>query len=275
MTFITQETSLDGASPQEIYTVSYDFNKWYFTSGDEDVIENSVVYKKASISRSTIELKSEKVISTFEVNFPLDSDFLDLWRVTPPSGRVTLLVQRFHRTDELLEKHVVFKGSIVNVAWEEDSAKVTCETASDTLSRTGLRRHYQYGCPHMLYGPACGVDRNNHRSEHEVESIQGIVVVCPSLIGENEADYLGGYIYYQHSTMGTPERISVEKLDTVTGALTLFMVPIGLGVGETLTLFEGCNRTITVCDSRFDNVENFGGQPYMPDKNPFGNNTLF
>lgn len=275
MSFINQETSLDGASPQELYTISYDFNKWRYTSGDEDFIEDATVYKATPISRSDIDLKSDKIVSTFEVEVPLDSPYLELYRITPPSGRVTLLVQRFHRTDQALEKHVIFKGSIVNVNWEVGFAKLTCETASSTLSRTGLRRHYQYGCPHMLYGNACGVDRNNHSQLYTATSVAGNTVEVADLVGSDSGIYVGGFVQYEHGALSTPERISIQKLDASTGTLTLFMVPVGLLPGGELTVYEGCNRSLPVCKSRFNNVHNFGGQPYMPDVSPFGSNTVF
>ena len=44
----------------------------------------------------------------------------------------------------------------------------------------------------------------------------------------------------------------------------------GLSAGEAMTAFAGCRRIRQVCNTKFSNIENFGGFPYIPIRNPFG-----
>ena len=44
----------------------------------------------------------------------------------------------------------------------------------------------------------------------------------------------------------------------------------GLAVGNVLQTLPGCDRTINTCINKFNNVDNYGGFPYIPIKNPMG-----
>jgi len=57
--------------------------------------------------------------------------------------------------------------------------------------------------------------------------------------------------------------------------ITLSAVPPGLAVGNAITLYSGCDRTLATCHSKFGNSENFGGFPLIPTKNPFGGSPIY
>jgi len=259
-------------SAVEIYTVTYDFNRWRYTSGDEDIYVEPVTYRAVPITRSNVELSSEDSNTTFTANFPLDAEFLELFRISPPSGLVTLLVEKFDlRTNQSLG--LVFKGRIVNVAWEEDMAELICESSSQAIRRMGLRRHYQYGCPHMLYGGECRVNRSNYVTIDTASNLTSISVDLISAAGKPDGYYAGGYIEYEHSELKTVERIAIA--DSAGATLTLFSYPIGLKGGTEVRAYAGCDRTIQTCSQKFNNAENYGGMPFIPTNNPFGGDPMY
>lgn len=132
----------------EIYTVTYDFNRWRYTSADLDVYQEPVTFRAVPISRSDIELSSDSSSASFTVEFPLDAEFLELFRVSPPSGLVTLLCEKYDlETGNTTQ--IVFKGRITNVTWGLANATINCESSSQAIKRMGLRRHYQIGRAHV------------------------------------------------------------------------------------------------------------------------------
>lgn len=260
--------------PIELYTVTYDFNRWYYTSADRDFEALPLVYRAVPIARSNIELSTDETGAEFTAEFPVDAEFFELFRVSPPTGSVTVLCERVYRDDPARE--IIFKGRIVNIGWGLESNNVKCESSSQAIRRMGLRQHYQYGCPYMLYGPDCRADREAHRIDAVVTSIQGTVVTLSGLAGLYVDDYFaGGYIEYTHSQLGTIERMSVAKSVGATGVLTLFGLAPGLAPNSEIKTFKGCNRTLDHCVNRFANQENYGGQPFIPNKNPFGSGPMF
>jgi hypothetical protein len=49
----------------------------------------------------------------------------------------------------------------------------------------------------------------------------------------------------------------------------------GIAVGQAVTLYPGCDHTTTTCDGKFSNLNNYGGFPHIPTKNPFGGSPIF
>jgi len=64
-------------------------------------------------------------------------------------------------------------------------------------------------------------------------------------------------------------------LSHVGDTVTLTAAILGLAPGSTVTAFAGCDHTISTCDSKFNNRENFGGFPYFPSINPFAGGPIF
>jgi len=65
--------------------------------------------------------------------------------------------------------------------------------------------------------------------------------------------------------------IKIHDGDTVTVTHPV----AGLEPGSVLIALPGCNHTTTHCNDKFSNILNFGGFPYMTEKNPFGANSVF
>ena len=53
------------------------------------------------------------------------------------------------------------------------------------------------------------------------------------------------------------------------GAVTLSAPIPGLTAGDAFDAYPGCDHTLGTCASKFGNQLNFGGFPYIPQKNPF------
>lgn len=275
MGFQEQEISVYRGSPVELYTIAYDFNRWYYTSGDEDVHVDPVTYRAIPIERSELEISTDRSAAEFTVNIALDAEFLNLFRVSPPSGVVTILVERYHRTDTGGERGIVFKGAIANVSWSIESAELTCESSSQTIKQPGLRRHYQYGCPYMLYGGDCGVNRADYQVDGTASNINGIQVDVTAAANYEDDWFAGGYIEFTHDSLGTVERIAISTSTQVNGRLTLFTYPVGLASGAEVRLFAGCDRTFGTCVEKFNNGPAYGGQPFTPLKNPFDGTPMY
>ena len=43
---------------------------------------------------------------------------------------------------------------------------------------------------------------------------------------------------------------------------------------STVTLYPGCTKSRAVCKNKFDNLNNYGGFPWIPTKNPFGGSSI-
>lgn len=85
-------------------------------------------------------------------------------------------------------------------------------------------------------------------------------------------DFAGGFIEWESST-GVLERAGIESLQD--GSVTLFGTTRGMATGANFIAYPGCNRTPQDCDSRYDNMLNYGGVNHLKGKSPFDGSPIF
>lgn len=47
-----------------------------------------------------------------------------------------------------------------------------------------------------------------------------------------------------------------------------------LTTGATLRFYAGCNHSVVTCKDKFNNVNNYGGCPFVPTRNPFSTGVI-
>ena len=269
MSFDTRERSVQTGEPVELYTFTRDAQVWRFTSADRDKTVSAQTYTAAIITRSDIESGSELARSPLRLEVPRDFAVADLWRVAPPTSRVTVLLRQYHEGDS--ELVTLWTGRILNVEFEGARANILCEPVFTTVKRIGLRRLYQRQCPHALYGTRCGVNRADFDVAGTVASISGAAVSVSAASSFADGYFSGGYLEFQPSA-GVYERRFIEA--HAGAALTIMGSTFGLAVSTSVTLYPGCAHTLAVCQSKFSNAANYGGMPWMPESNPFGGSAV-
>lgn len=268
MSYDSTEQSIQGGAPVEIYTFMRDAKVWRFTSADRDVEVSATTYSKATIRRSEIEAGQEFARAALTLEVPRSFEIAELYRVSPPTSVVTCMLRQYHEGDG--ELATLWTGRVLNVEFQGAGARITMEPIFTSARRLGLRRMYQRQCPHVLYsqGPGlCNVDPDDHDVAGTVASIDGFVVEVAAADALPDGHFAGGFLEFAPEA-GVVERRFIES--HVGAELTLATPPNGLAVSDDVTLFPGCDHTLAVCDSKFDNAVNFGGFAFMPSTNPFG-----
>lgn len=271
MTFDAREVSAYDGRPVELFEFAREYQYWRYTSADR-VIETATAgtYQPRAISRSAIEVSAEKQRSNITVTGPRDLEVADLYRVTPPTITITLVVRQLHQGDN--ELATIWTGRILSVEFVGAGAQINCEPVATALRRVGLRRMYQRQCPHVLYGVGCGVNRTSFVVFGSVDSIVGNVANVPQAGNFPNAYFAGGYLEFEVA-LGIYERRFIT--DQTGGALTLATSPYGMKGGMAVRLYPGCDHQLTTCNSKFSNTANYGGFPFIPLKNPFGGDPIF
>lgn len=79
----------------------------------------------------------------------------------------------------------------------------------------------------------------------------------------NDWGYFGGGVIT--FTSGANDGLSMEILAYTPGQLVLALpMPFEVEIGDGYTIVAGCNKTHTVCKVTFDNIINFGAEPFLP-----------
>jgi len=211
-----------------------------------------------------------------------DIEVAGLFLSAPPSQPVALNIWRGHALpdmdgwDEFIR---VWVGRVLVAQWSGPTVEFKCEPVATSAKRVGLRRHYQYGCPHVLYGRACGVSElaNTTRVKVRYAGTQVDILVDPVPGGGpaiNPAQLAGGIFTLTLPDGREAKRTIVAAASTDGGIALVLMSPLpGILNGASAAVARGCAHTFDACRS-FNNTSNYGGCPSIPTKDPFRSNTF-
>jgi hypothetical protein len=212
------------------------------------------------------------------VTTPHDSELAALYLIYPPSYVTTLVMYQGHVNDEDKDFRVAWSGKVLSCARKGSKAEFTCEPVSTAMRRNGLRRRYQFGCPHALYGDDCRASKVRATTVVTVEAVAASRVTVPAgWAGQSmSSKYVQGLAEWT-SPAGTREVRTILRAENGGRTFLLGGSTRGLVVGGTIALIWGCNHKAGIaaqpdgdCAPLHDNILNFGGQPWIPFKNPIG-----
>ena len=280
MTYPQLEASRAQGRPVELYYFRYGSDPaafYAYTDSEDAVTIGGVTYNPVPLRRGNIVSSGSLDKSRLAVNLPLNTEIVELFRVFPPSQVVTLTIYSGHLSDPDADFYVVWVGRVLQCSRGGSNlpeAELTCEPSSTSMRRTGLRRNYQLSCPHVLYEQG---DNLCNADKAAATITLATVTVTPNKIsfalGWNAAipvtKYLGGIVTWPG--LFFTEYRSILRIGQLVN-LTLSGPTTGLNPGDSVDVSLGCNRLVSDCENLHNNIVNFGGQPFIPTKNPIRTN---
>lgn len=271
MPFSTFEQSRDQGAPVTLFLFLYGTtpDAYYgYTDAEQEIVTGGRTFTPIPVQRSNIASNGTLDKAQLTVRGPHDSPLSELFKVYPPAQVVTLIIYQGHAEDPDAEFMAVWSGRVLSCTREDGEAVYACEPVNTSLRRPGLRRNYQYGCPHVLYGPQCLANQAAASIEVAAQSVAGYAVTLTPgwSTGIDATKFLMGVVSWEGAT-GTEIR-TVIRIDG--DVLDLSGPTFGLVSGAALTLSRGCNHQMNDCLDVHNNIHNYGGQPWIPLKNPIG-----
>jgi hypothetical protein len=160
---------------------------------------------------------------------------------------------------------IIFEGYVTSIAFKGRTCSIDVNPDTEQFNREVPRYKYQSLCNHVLYDAECAVDKNLFKQQGLVNAVVGNTI---SVGGFTGTAFTGGYV---QNLAGTDYRMIIEhNADVFTLLLPFAENPLGNDV----IAFQGCAHDVTTCRDKFSNVDNFGGFPFVPTKNPFEQNAF-
>lgn len=267
-------------------------------------ITGYITFKSMAIQRTESANTSELNRSYINITVPRDFGVASLYSFYPPSSITTITIFRYHRNTSVnvagsdnANLFTEFLGRVINASGASVSTELRCEPITTSIRRIGLTQMFQRQCPHTLYNTVegnCGVNKIGFANTKTLDGTAGLVGLTmkfnTSLTTDKPAGYYnGGMVYwktgkynYWRWILDQPETIDNVAVNNVLSIN--FPVPIldADGVNpltwesgtQTVTLYPGCAHTMTDCRVKFNNLKNYGGDPYIPFANPFGGHQI-
>lgn len=265
------EISDESGQPVELYLFQFSSEVWRYTSSIRDYEYELDNFAAVPLARTAISKTAELPKMNIQVTAPYDFEVAELWRVAPPSDVVSLSIMQLHHSDSELQAITKWRGRVINAEWRGAEVVLECESIYTSLKRFGLRRAYQRGCPHVLYGPACRVINTTFLVEAVLTLADGVAVSSPTFLLSPDGYFDGGYIEWE-PTFGVFHRRAIRA--HVGDSLEMTHPVPELASGMTVSVFPGCPHNMQACDEKFNNLVNYGGFSFIPRQNPFGGNSI-
>ncbi len=232
----------------------------YYTSYSEDVEFNNQTYIKASITRG--DFSSDLKLSTVTVSIAAAMlDDLGVYIANQPAVSTSVTIYRAV-SDDLEEFAVIFEGLVVGVAFNENNTvSIKVDESASILDREVDMIVHSATCNNNVFYGKCRLDPLLWRIYTSDIIVSEGVIYCEACAAKQDGWYTGGEVH-----VGADARLITNH---VGNALTLH-VPFDSSVqtGTLVEIFPGCDRRAYTCATKFNNLSNFVGMPYIPDKNP-------
>lgn len=289
MSFDTLEKSTFSGDPVNLYefqrtSAGTDYF-WRYNSSDRDLVYGGATFTQSPIAYDTIRLSNEAPATELTVTLPITEEFCQAFRLegAVPSDTVFLRIRRAHAGDitdidtdlpSVNAAQIIWVGTVNGITQtDEIAAKITCQMLAASFRRGGLRYGYIRNCPHVLYAPnTCKVNRDDFRVDGSVVSQAGTTVAVDTFDSQPSGWFDGGFVEYALPS-GIIERRMI--LSHVGNTIVLLGFTGTFDFGTPISGFAGCDRTVVVCRDKFNNLDNMGGFPQQPGRNPFDGQPVF
>lgn len=276
MTFNAIEISRFQGAPIELFTFARgndDFFRYTSSGMYQEVGGN--VFEAVAITRGKIKISQNIEKTGIKITMDARVPFVRSYVETPPAASISLSIQQFHKGDPDAEVRSVWLGRVVNVKFIQKGSfqvEVACESAFSIAKRNILNRVYGLSCPHMLYGVTnCRASPVFFQEAIFIGVVNGTTITSTDLEAFSTGYFDGGFV--ELIKAGTTDRRFIINQAGDTMVLNL---PMSRLVPEdSLVLYPGCKHNIDDCLNKFNNLNNFGGFPFTPIKNPMGGSPIF
>lgn len=244
----------------ELYDIIFPDFILYLTPYPSEIVYNENTYVPCVMERSEIQKEQNEersVVITFATKENIAFYFLDY---NVPKIRVK--ITRYFVDDQIARVIFVGEGEVVGITDRTLTFK-----AVDILSLSKAivpPLVYSSYCNNTIFDERCRLSALQFKVEVQVTKYNGNDSILYSSIFQNyEEDYFTyGYVEYNYDYR------MITKHDNTNGLIYLH-TPFDIDIeGKTVAVYPGCDKTPETCKNKFNNLENFLGFPYIPNKNP-------
>lgn len=278
-------------TPAYCYIVEHkaDGTRSFLTNWQRDVVVHGLPARfgaadPQTFTRAQVAHGESNLNATFDakpVNFTIwtESDEFRRYFLTAPAVNITVYIIRLSSTRLSIEGEEMWwdrdcmllnSGVVgdVSLAGNQVTSSLTPEVF---LRSSKIPRHFfQRECNHVLGGAACGVDLaafTTHTTAFALDLAQRIITLA--VAPPTTTDWFrAGVLLHEN----TGQRLPVLWSDAGgTGGRARLAVAFWfpqIGVGDIVHVTPGCRHVTADCVTKFANGPNYGGFPYVPNKNP-------
>lgn len=261
MTYFADDTSIADSRPVELYTFTSQMQLTPIvarsTSFQRDVTFGGNAYTARPIRRSIaaiVNLKTNIPEMTVEVAATDPIAAFYFGQQVPPQNVKCTIVRMQLRSGA---GENIFEGLISEARISGRTATFTIAQRTDDALKTRFpNSQISQKCQHVLFDSRCGITRISQQISTSIASLgdfRTITLASFAPFATSDGEFAEGELV--HSLTGERRFI----LDSIVATKQLVLdvrLPSTVNVGEGVLAWRGCDREITTCQNRFNNVPN-------------------
>ncbi len=155
----------------------------------------------------------------------------------------------------------LFNGRVAQITVSGSEIAMTINSDLEILNTQMPRNVYMASCRHTLFDGGCTLNASSFTSSGNTAAGSTTTQISSNLTQPDGYFALGIMMW----TSGANNQIARSIKSYVAGNLTVIQpLPLAPSPGDTFTVSAGCDKQQSTCSSKFSNVLNFGGFPYIP-----------
>lgn len=231
----------------------------------------SDVFLPAIIDRGEIKSKNEITKQSVNVMLELDNEHATRWYLASADTDLFLTIYTKDGADVTFD----WSGRLTAVTPAKAQYTFVFESVFTILRKPGLRQRYQRTCNATLYGAACKAPRLSFRAAGTITAASDLTFTIPEAAAFDDGYFSSGMFEdmdggLRFVTSHVGDQIQVSR--PVKQVLD-YIAENGY-TGLTCGLYPGCDKQVSTCKDRFNNLDNFRGFHAIPKSNPFDGSSI-
>lgn len=154
----------------------------------------------------------------------------------------------------------VFEGRVADVEMLSNGLRITARAHTELLDSPFPTAVYQDGCVRQVYDAGCGLSKAANGANFTVQAGSTASTLLCAVTGTGTYD-LGDLVFTSGVNAGVRRSVKAHTAGQLALSFALIDPP---AVGDTFTVYKGCDRTRGTCNGRFGNLPRFKGFPLIP-----------
>lgn len=253
-----------------LYDITYGETHFYYTNANKNVLFNNKLFLAIPIQHGDMDNNSDEVTKAkVELTITNQCAYVTAMINQYDAFLTDIKIMRYYLSTGDVETE--FVGRLSTIEFSVKDAQCSFVNLLYDTQRYAMRMIYQRQCPFALYGEQCKVNKFEHETKTLAELWTRVDDFHLQYNGELPEYTLGGIIVLPNNT---PVFVRNIEDNIVTTSRPVYDSYMENNDNPYVSIFKGCNRTITMCNEVFANSENYGGFVKLPIDNPIKKNSL-
>jgi len=234
-----------------------------FTDLDRDIVFASLTYLSiAGFTPSSVETKDNFSVDNVEVQGMFQTGYItapDLLAGKYDFAEVEIFIVNY--MDISQGRMLLRRGRLGEVTMQKDTFIAELRGLAESLQQT-IGELYQPSCRAILGDSECKKVLTSFTFTGTVTTVSSGLIFTSNALTQAAGYFTGGQITW---TSGNNNGLKMEVKEFANKQVVLAQaMPYAIQVGSSFQIIAGCDKTHQTCISKFNNIINFRGEPFVP-----------